>query len=289
VLMVGAVVETAEMRAAAVEARSLTLGAGLTEGLSLEEAAALETHLAEAEALETGARHPAQLESLARYRPSLHEPPPGVAADNGRWVDYVAYWEQRYEELAGTRQRPPGAPPAKPPLGWDSYRTFLGRFQRAMEFQREVARVLREQAKLAETQRHWLRGLENPIVTENVGLVHEGRATLTYVDQLVVDEASLRPGRTPSVHCFSNKQRGFKSLNKKEIERQFDADVREALTKYGGTVEIRRPGHPLFGREVNVSRVHLVYDEQGMTSEIKRDLTRRAENLDIELHFHAER
>ncbi|MFL5355564.1 hypothetical protein [Archangium sp.] len=289
VLMVGAVVETAEMRAAAVEARTLTLGAGLTEGLSLEEAAALETHLAEAEALETGARHPAQLESLARYRPSLHEPPPGVAADNSRWVDYVAYWEQRYEELTGTRQRPPGAPPAKPPLAWDSYRTFLGRFQRAMEFQREVARVLREQAKLAETQRHWLRGLENPIVTENVGLVHEGRATLTYVDQLVVDEASLRPGRTPTVHCFSNKQRSFQSMSLQELRSQLRADAREALTKYGGTVEIRRPGHPLFGRKVEVSRVHLVYDEKELTVDAKKLLVTEAKDLGIELHFHVQR
>ena len=53
-------------------------------------------------------------------------------------------------------------------------------------------------------------------MTENVGLVHEGRATLTYVDQFVVDEASLRPGRTPNVHCFSNKQRGFRSMSLEE-------------------------------------------------------------------------
>jgi hypothetical protein len=287
VLMAGVAVEVAEGKAAATEARTLTV-AGLTEGLSLEEAAALEARLSEAEALEAGARHPAQLEALARYRPSLHEPPPGVAADNGRWVDYVAYWEQRYEELAGTRQRPPGASPAKPPLAWDSYRTFLGRFQRAMQFQREVARVLREQAKLAETQRHWLRGLEHPIVTENVGLVHEGKAALTYVDQFVVDEASLRPGRTPTVHCFSNKQRSFKSMSTQDIEKQLTADVREALTKYGGTVEVRRPGHPLFGRKVEISRVHLVYDEQGLSASVKKTLMDEAQQLGVELHFHAQ-
>lgn len=288
VLVVGAVVETAEVRAAATEARMLTLEAGLAEGLSLEEAAALEARLSEAEALETGARHPARLEALARHRPSLHEPPPGVAADNARWVDYVAYWERRYEELAGTRQRPPGAPAAKPPLAWDSYRTFLGRFQRAMEFQRDVARGLREQAKLAETQRHWLRGLESPIVTENVGLVHEGRATLTYVDQLVVDEASLKPGRTPTVHCFSNKQRSFKSMSTQDIEKQLTVDAREALTKYGGTVEVRRPGHPLFGRKVEVSRVHLVYDEQGLSASVKKTLMDEAQHLGVELHLHAQ-
>ncbi|PTL82314.1 hypothetical protein DAT35_19890 [Vitiosangium sp. GDMCC 1.1324] len=272
----------------ATEARTLATGASLTEGLSLEEAAALEARLAEAEALESGARHPAQLEALARYRPSVNQPPSGVAANSGRWVDYVAYWERRYEELAGTRQRPAGGPAVKPPLEWNSYKTFLGRFQRAMEFQRDVAQMLRQQAKLAETQRHWLRGLEHPIVTENVGLVHEGRTSLTYVDQFVVDESSLRPGRTPTVHCFSNKQRSFKSMDKREIESQLKADALEALTKYGGTVEVRRPGHPLFGRRVEVSRVHLVYDEQGLTPSDKRMLMNRAQTLDIELHFHAQ-
>ena len=292
-LMVGAVVETAEVRAAGAEARAVTAqgrkllgGAGLAEGLSLEEAAALEARLAEAEALEAGARLPANLEALARHRPSVSQRPRGVAADNGRWVDYVAYWERRYEELAGTRQRPPGAPPVKPPLVWDGYDVFLGRFQRALAFERDVARVLRHEAGLADTQRQWLRGLERPLVTEHMGLAHEGRATLTYVDQFVVDEASLRPSRTPVVHSFSNKQRDLKSLSEKEMLNQLKADVTEALMKYGGTVEVRRPGHPLFGRKVSVSRVHLVYDGKGLEPEIQRKLINASTNLPVELHFH---
>jgi hypothetical protein len=286
VLMVGAVVETAEVKAATTETRALAAGTRLVEGLSLEEAAALEARLAEAEALEVGARLPASLEELSRYRPSVNQPPRGVSADNARWVDYVAYWERRYEELAGTRQRPPGALPAKPPLAWDSYDTFLGRFQRALAFQRDVAYALQQEASLAATRRHWLRGLEQPLVTENVGLAHEGKVSLTYVDQLVVDEASLRPGRTPVVHSFSNKQHGFKSMSQKEMLNQLTADAKEALTKYGGTVEVRRPGHPLFGRKVSVSRVHLVYDGKGLESEIQRKLINASTNLSVELHFH---
>jgi hypothetical protein len=256
--------------------------------MSLEEAAALEARLAEAEALEAGVRQPARLEELARHRPSVHQPPPGVAANNGRWLDYVTYWERRYEELSGTRPRPPGAPPAKPPLAWNSYNTFLGRFQQAMEFQRNVAQALRREAGLAQGERHWLRGLEQPLVMENVGLAHEGRASLTYVDQLVVDEASLRPGQRPTVHSFSNKQRDFRTLSENEVQKLLEADVKEALTKYGGVVEIRRPGHPLFGRKVNVSRVHLIYDEKKMTSKVKDTLNKAAERYDIELHFHAQ-
>jgi hypothetical protein len=286
VLMVGAVVETAEVKAASTEARALVAGTRLAKGLSLEEAAALEARLAEAEALEVGVRLPARLDELSRHRPSVNQPPRGVAADHGRWVDYVAYWERRYEELAGTRQRPPSALPAKPPLAWDSYDTFLGRFQRALAFQRDVARVLQQETTLAETQRHWLRGLERPLVTENVGLIHEGRVSLTYVDQFVVDEASLRPGRAPVVHSFSNKQRDFKSMSEKEMSHQLKADATEALTKYGGTVEVRRPGHSLFERKVSVSRVHLVYDGKGLEPEIQRKLINASTNLPVELHFH---
>jgi len=299
VLLVGSVLESAAGRAVQAEARAglteaerlargAALEARLAEGMSLEEAAALEARLAEAEALESGARLPARMEELARHRPSVQQPPPGVVASNGRWLDYVAYWERRYEELAGTRPRPPSAPPTKPPLVWNSYDAFLGRFHRAMEFQREVARVLKVEVGLAKGARQWLRGLEQPLVMENVGLAHEGRASLTYVDQFVVDEASLRPGQRPAVHSFSNKQREFNSLSRQEIEKQLGADVKEALTKYGGMVEVRRPGHPLFGRKVTVSRVHLVYDAKGMTPEAKKTLNSASELYDIELHFHAQ-
>ncbi|MFL5353896.1 hypothetical protein [Archangium sp.] len=296
VLLVGVVVEAAEGRAAGEEARmglaegrKLAGEGALAEGLSLEDAAALNTRLDEAESLETGARHPARLESLVRYRPSVDKPPSGFEAHHARWVDYVGYWERRYEELAGTRQRPVGAPAAKPPLTWESYEAFLGRFQRAMAFQRDVAQALRSEVGLAMGQRHLLRGLEQPLVTENVGLIHEGRASLTYVDQLVVDEASLRPGQTPVVHSFSNKQRGFTSMSRDNAVRQLQADAREAWTKYGGEVEIRRPGHPLFGRKVTVSRVHLVYyEEKGLEAEVKGALEEASRKSNVELHFHAQ-
>jgi hypothetical protein len=293
VLLTGTVLEVAEGRAALAEARTLAeetaLETRLVEGLAREEAAALRASLTEAEALESGARHPAKLEMLARYRPSVQEPPRGVATGDGRWMDYVAYWERRYEELAGTRPRPPGALPAKPPLAWEGYKSLLGRFQQAMEFQRDVARVLQQEARLPKAQRHWLRGLEEPLVTENVGLGHAGTVIPTYVDQLVVDEASLRPGRTPTVHSFSNKQRDFSAMSEEAALKQLKADAREALTKYGGSVEIRRPGHPLFGRQVKVSRVHLVYDEQGVPPGLGDTLKTRADNLNIELHFHAKK
>lgn len=247
--------------------------------LTLEEVAALEARLPEA--LSSAARHPARLEVLARLRPSLARPPPGVAADTPRWLRYVEYWERRYEHLSSPAPRPE----LKPPLTWESYSTLLGRYQRALEFQRSVTRALQQQA-LAPGQRTWLRGMEQPVVAENVGLAREGSSSVVYVDQFVVDHASLRTGRRPSVHSFSTKQHGFASMNENQVRSQLKLDIAEAQAKYGGLVEVRRPGHPLFGRKVVVSQVHLVYDGTGLSPTLGKSLSTEASARGVTLHLH---
>ena len=278
---------TAEARTAAaeaaapVEAGRLAL-AGLEARIAAEELPALEARLAEAEALETAARHPRSLKELARHRPASSQPPAGIEAEHPRWTSYVAYWHRRYEELAGTRPLPPRAPEAKPPLTWESYSTLLNTFQRSLEFQRAVTRWLQQ----AEGSRQWLPGMKQPLVTDNTGLQLEGRANPVYVDQLAVDQATLGPGRPPSVHSFSNKQRDFAGMSENEALGQLELDAREARAKYGGEVEVRRRGHPLFGQKVRVSRVHLVYDGTGLSSALKDALLEAAANNGVELHFY---
>jgi len=142
-------------------------------------------------------------------------------------------------------------------------REFRDRFRQALEFQRRVGEAMKGEARGAAGARSLLRGLERPLVTENVGLAHES-GSLTYVDQLVVDEASLGSTARPSVHSFSNKKHDFSAKDVNEAVKQLRVDIREARSKYGGTVEVRRPGHPLFGRKVIVTRVHLVYDGKGL-------------------------
>ncbi|MDY7230478.1 hypothetical protein [Hyalangium rubrum] len=247
--------------------------------LAVEEVSALEARLPEA--LKAAARHPPQVEVLARLRPSLEHPPVGMSANAPRWIRYVEYWERRYEHLASHS----GRTELKSPLTWESYSTLLGRFQRALEFQRSTTQALQQEA-LASGQRQWLRGMERPIVAENVGLAHEGTSTLSYVDQLVVDQASLRPGMRPSLHTFSNKQHHFSAVNERDAIKQVRLDISEAQTKYGGTVEVRRPGHPLFGRKVVVSRVHLVYDGTGISPAFMETLSVEARTRGVSLHFH---
>jgi hypothetical protein len=170
---------------------------------------------------------------------------------------------------------------------WANYTSFLGRVRRAVEFQRRVARTLRSDASLAEGERSWLRGLAEPAVEENMGLAHERNASITFADQFVVDKASLKPGLRPIVHSFSNKQRDFNAMERRTVKYWLEVDAQEALTKYGGVVEVRRPGHPLFGRKVSVSKVHLVYDGKLISDEAKKVLLNDATQLRIEIHFHA--
>ena len=127
--------------------------------------------------------------------------------------------------------------------------------------------------------------MERPRVDENVGLAHDSTASLTYVDQLAVDEASLRSGARPVVHSFSNKQRDFNAMSTQQAQASLAADIQEAMSKYGGTLEIRRPGHPLFGRKVVVSKVHLIYDGKLVSNKTMDLLQFKARKADVKLHF----
>jgi hypothetical protein len=128
--------------------------------------------------------------------------------------------------------------------------------------------------------------VKEPLVTDNTGLQLEGRANPVYVDQLAVDHATLGPGRQPSVHSFSNKQHDFAGSSVDEARAQLKIDSLEATTKYGGLVEVRRLGHPLFGQKVRVSQVHIVYDGTGLSSELKDALLERAPRHGVQLHFY---
>jgi len=65
------------------------------------------------------------------------------------------------------------------------------------------------------------------------------------------------PGQPPRVETFSFKSRDFSGMEAEVMEAQMKADAREALRKYGGTLDIRRPG--LEGRAA-VQRVRLIYE-----------------------------
>jgi hypothetical protein len=129
--------------------------------------------------------------------------------------------------------------------------------------------------------------MKQPRTDRNVGLKREGRTSLTYADDLAVDEATLKSG-APRVESVSTKQRDFMRMSEKEAAEKVGTDAREALAKYGGEVEVRRRGHPLFGRRVTVSRAHLVYDGALVpeVSSFRDAMLEAAEAAGVELHFH---
>jgi hypothetical protein len=280
-----------EVLTEALRAYGETLAAGveiLAEVKERQEAVAAHARSLEAEALSDGPRHEASsLEALRQQMPAADRPPSSAGADEELWRDYVAYWEARLAEMADEVPRPKGLPAPKPPLKWSSYQKFQGRFQRARSFQGNVSSTFWREASLPVEERIWLRGLRDPLVTENMGLWHEDSKTLTFADQYVVDRATLGGEGKPLVLTFSNKQRDFSSMSERQVRSQVEEDIDEALEKYGGTLEVRRPGHPLFGRKVTVSKVYLVYDETTLTQEL-RDLVRNtAEGRGVEVRFHA--
>ncbi len=274
-----------EGRAAAVGAERLVAETGRLR--APVDVSAIQARLVDAEALEASPRQTAVLADLARLRPSLDRPPSGVSTREGVWREYVTYWERRFVELSGPEARSSRIPP---PLTWEGYSVFRMRFKHALAFERDFAGLLRREADRPRRERQFLREMERPRVDENVGLGHKDSTSRTYVDQLVVDEATLRQG-TPRVESYSVKQRDFTRMDPNDIADQVRADAREAAAKYGGSIEVRRPGHPLFERRVVVSRVHLVYDE-GMIpdlAQLRRQMVLTAKSQHVELHFHHER
>jgi hypothetical protein len=228
------------------------------------------------------------VEDLARLRPSLERPPVGAAADDALWRDYVTYWERRYLEVTEAEGK---ATSVNPPRTWPSYQEFRSRVRRALEFQAKVSSLLQREVSLQPSERQALRGMmrgmKQPRADTNVGLKHEGSASVTYADDVAVDEATLKSS-APRVESVSTKQRDFRRMSREEAADQVETDAQEALTKYGGEVEVRRRGHPLFERRVTVSRVHLVYDAALVpdVSSFRGEMLKAAKGAGVELHFH---
>jgi hypothetical protein len=103
-------------------------------------------------------------------------------------------------------------------------------------------------------------------------------------DFLAVDEATLKQGRVPRVESISVKKRTFSKMHENEVRRQVQADTGQAVRQYGGSLEVRRPGHPLYGRTVQVSKVHLVYAADGVGG-WRSFIQRLCDEAGVEAHF----
>jgi len=121
--------------------------------------------------------------------------------------------------------------------------------------------LLEADALLPRPQRRFLGDFHTPRIERYVG-VSKPESGLRYADVLIIEAGELA-GRPRRVETLSFKSRDLSRMLPGELEAQMKADAREALRKYGETLDIRRESlHVLLreGSKVPVSRVRLVYD-----------------------------
>jgi hypothetical protein len=204
--------------------------------------------------LETaGSRLPKNMAMLEKQRPSLDAPPP-EARGNPRWREYVDYYEKRLGEVKEGNA-------SKGPLRWEAYARMWGWFSRGLAFERLMVKQLQADAKLPRVERRFLGDFDSPRIETYVG-VWKPKSGLCFADVLVIEEGSLAGGR-PRVETLSFKSRNLAPLDENALKAQMIEDAREALRKYGETLDIRRDSlQPLLrqGSDVPTARVRLVYE-----------------------------
>jgi hypothetical protein len=221
-------------------------GVGLTREV-------VEARLALVELEAPGPRLPRDVAVLEKQRPFMDAPPPG-AEGTARWGEYVAYYENRLGELRQGKA-------AKGPLRWAHYEQMWGWFTRGLAFERRMVALLEADAALPRAQRRFLGAFLAPRILSYVG-VKKPESGLRFADVLIIEEGALSGG-PPRVETFSFKSRNLSELKYEALSAQMVADAREALQKYGGTLDIRRDSlQPLLrqGSQVPVQRVRLVYE-----------------------------
>ncbi len=251
-------------------------GAGLTREV-------VEARLALVELEAPGPRLSRDVAVLEKQRPVVDAPPPG-AEGTPRWEEYVSYYEKRLGEL---RQ----GMAAKGPLRWAHYEQMWGRFTRGLAFERLMVTLLEADARLPQAQRRFLGAFLQPHILRYVG-VKKPEGGLRFADVLVIETGGL-VGQPPRVETFSLKSRNLSGLEYEALVAQMIADAKEALQKYGGTLDIRRDSlQPLLrqGRQVPVQRVRLVYEggvlEPRKADDLKRAVeTTRSEVPGVEVSF----
>ncbi|WP_257461629.1 hypothetical protein [Archangium lipolyticum] len=221
-------------------------GAGLTREV-------VEARLAQVELESPGPRLPRNLAVLEKQRPSADAPPPGAKV-SPLWPEYVAYYEKRLGELKqGTA--------VEGPLRWAPYELMRGWFDRGLAFERFMMTLLEADARLPRAERRFLGAFHEPRIHRYVG-VKKPESGLRYADVLIIEEDGLAGG-PPRVETFSFKSRNLSGLKYEALVAQMIADAREALGKYGGTLDIRRDSLQFLlrgGSKVPVQRVRLVYE-----------------------------
>jgi uncharacterized protein DUF4157 len=255
---------------------------------------------AEAESEVTVGRLSDNVDDLEKLKPVADKPPAGISPDDPLWKEgYVPYFKDRLDALKSGKNVN-----VKPPLPWKEYSDFLGKFQRGTDYQKKVLKGLLKEADLAKEGKlghegqKLFQGMQDPIVESNVAVLEKsgkmtdvGLPVHNFPDQLIVDGATIGPGKSLKVTAVSNKSRifdaWFKGKSIAQIQQQVLDDVLEAVSKYGGDVTLKRPTGPLaklYGQTVSVDKVFLIYDKSlAVNSDVQR-IIQDAARLPLTVH-----
>ncbi|MFY0576778.1 hypothetical protein ACN28S_22765 [Cystobacter fuscus] len=230
--------------------------------------AVVEAKLAAVELEATGPRLPTNVRVLEQHRPAL-DAPPLEARGNPLWHEYVDYYEKRLGEVKKGEA-------SKGPLKWEGYEPLRRWFARGLAFERDMVKLLREDALKPRAERRFLGDFDRPRVETQVGVRKPGPG-LRFADVLVIEEGEVG-GQPRRVETFSFKSRDLSGLKYEDLKAQMIEDAREALRKYGERLDIRRDSLQPFFREggaAPVQRVRLVY-EGGELKPMRIDFLKRA-------------
>lgn len=217
------------------------------------------------------------VKELKRERPRKTKPPEEVKQpwEKKLWKDYYKYYQERVAQIE--REIREGKKPSDPPpLTWEAYRSFRGRFYRGMEFQAKTTGTLKGLLKKFKVEEEV--SVESKLKEQinearrqarEAGDKEATRPAPDRADQLAFDKKQLKDfesgkrAEPPEGTAFSDKSRNPADYpSPKAFLEQVGRDAAETVEKYGGDVKIKSDkfGPKLVDRTVQIKRLFQIFD-----------------------------
>jgi hypothetical protein len=217
------------------------------------------------------------VKELERDRPRKTKPPEDVNQpwEKRLWEDYYKYYQERVAQIE--REIREGKKPSEPPpLTWEAYRTFRGRFYRGIVFQAKTTGALKGLLKKFKVEEEV--SVESKVKEQinkarrqarEAGDKDATRPAPDRADQLAFDKKQLKDFESgkrtdpPEGTAFSDKSRNPADYSSESaFLDQVAKDASETVEKYGGDVKIKSDkfGPGLLDKTVPVKRLFQIFD-----------------------------
>ena len=215
----------------------------------------------------------AQLEAVRKARPT--KPFDLDPLLEQMWTDYLKYFDERIRLIDKDLTPPKRTLKRQPPSTWEKYlesRATYDPMRQKKEFQETLKKTISDR-----------QGDVKPEQIEiDVGL--KKRSDVGYADVVITDAQNNLTVYSAKVRNVLEQVR--KLTNPTDVEKwiasQLRSDIKEAIDYYGGTVQVRRKSHPLYGQSVFVKQVILVWDSRVVPSDYHTFVLTRGNQLGVE-------